>query len=156
MCCHRPVCSRGVCSTEVPLVHHRANTLYVTSPSPPHHHHSPQVTASSPYYNVLWSSGHTKGPDLQGMQPFQRINHFARSFELTRKDRLSRNVQRMQETKGAKHFNIVPKTFLLPEEYARFSACHLKERGVWIIKPVASSRGRGIYLINTVSVCLCV
>ena len=109
-----------------------------------------QVTSSSPYYNVLWQSSHAKGPDLQGMQPFQRINHFARSSELTRKDRLSRNVQRMQETKGAKHFNILPKTFLLPEEYARFSACHLKEHGVWIVKPVASSRGRGIYIINNV------
>ena len=111
-----------------------------------------QVTSTSPYYNVSWLSSHTKGPDLQAMHPFQRINHFARSSELTRKDRLSQNVQRMQETKGARHFNILPKTFLLPEEYARFSACHLREHGVWIVKPVASSRGRGIYIINNVSV----
>ncbi len=31
-----------------------------------------------------------------------------------------------------------------------FSAAHLKERGTWIVKPVASSRGRGIFLINHV------
>ena len=31
-------------------------------------------------------------------------------------------------------------------------AAYLKDRKPWIVKPVASSRGRGIYLVNHVSV----
>ena len=31
------------------------------------------------------------------------------------------------------------------------SAAYVKEKGSWIVKPIASSRGRGIYLINNVS-----
>lgn len=31
-------------------------------------------------------------------------------------------------------------------------AAYVKDKGPWIVKPIASSRGRGIYLINNVSV----
>lgn len=109
----------------------------------------------------------------------------SRSYELTRKDRLYKNIQRMQQTHGFKNFHIVPQTFVLPSEYQEFcskspvpvcqtralfeirsqssdtffalffpsliSDCHAKDKGPWIIKPVASSRGRGIYLVSNVS-----
>lgn len=45
---------------------------------------------------------------------------FSRSYELTRKDRLYKNIQRMQQTHGFKNFNIVPQTFVLPSEYQEF------------------------------------
>lgn len=108
---------------------------------------------------------------------------FCRSYELTRKDRLYKNIQRMQQMHGFKNFNIVPQTFVLPSEYQEFcskkqsakrnictkcdiysfdsstpflpfaliSDCFAKDKGPWIIKPVASSRGRGIYLVSNVS-----
>lgn len=44
----------------------------------------------------------------------------SRSYELTRKDRLYKNIQRMQQTHGLKNFNIVPQTFVLPYEYQEF------------------------------------
>lgn len=44
----------------------------------------------------------------------------SRSYELTRKDRLYKNIQRMQQTHGFKNFNIVPQTFVLPSEYQEF------------------------------------
>lgn len=107
----------------------------------------------------------------------------SRSYELTRKDRLYKNIQRMQQTHGFKNFHIVPQTFVLPSEYQEFcsktetpfmrslpssqniytfsclnlcspasiSGCYAKDKGPWIIKPVASSRGRGIYLVSNVS-----
>eukprot|EP00061_Rhincodon_typus_P003426 g20059.t1 len=42
---------------------------------------------------------------------------WSESYELTRKDRLYKNIQRMQQTFGFKHFNIVPQAYILPAEY---------------------------------------
>lgn len=44
----------------------------------------------------------------------------SRSSELTRKDRLYKNIQRMQKTHGFQNFHIVPQTFVLPTEYQEF------------------------------------
>jgi hypothetical protein len=82
------------------------------------------------------------------MLPHQRVNHFPRSYELTRKDRLYQNIERLQHSKGSKHFNFVPKTFMIPAEYSEFAATHHRMRGAWIVKPVASSRGRGIFIVS--------
>ncbi|XP_059504875.1 tubulin polyglutamylase TTLL5 isoform X2 [Stegostoma tigrinum] len=71
-----------------------------------------------------------------------------RSYELTRKDRLYKNIQRMQQTFGFKHFNIVPQAYILPAEYQELWNAHTKDKGAWIVKPVASSRGRGVYLVT--------
>lgn len=40
---------------------------------------------------------------------------------MTRKDRLYKNVQKMQQEKGLKNFNFIPTTFLLPYEFEDFS-----------------------------------
>jgi len=40
---------------------------------------------------------------------------------MTRKDRLYKNVQKMQQEKGIKNFNFIPTTFLLPYEFEDFS-----------------------------------
>lgn len=74
-----------------------------------------------------------------------------RSYELTRKDRLYKNIEQMQHLKGLKNFDIVPESYLLPLEYKDFVVAHNKYRGPWIVKPVASSRGRGIFIIHSVS-----
>jgi len=49
---------------------------------------------------------------------------------------------------GMKHFNIIPKSFVIPEDMKQFLTTFRKQQGTWIVKPIASSRGRGIYLIN--------
>uniref|UniRef100_A0A672RKJ8 Tubulin--tyrosine ligase-like protein 5 n=1 Tax=Sinocyclocheilus grahami TaxID=75366 RepID=A0A672RKJ8_SINGR len=54
----------------------------------------------------------------------------------------------MQQTHGFQNFHIVPQTFVLPAEFQEFSSSFSKDKGAWIIKPVASSRGRGIYLYD--------
>ncbi|XP_069391426.1 tubulin polyglutamylase TTLL5 isoform X2 [Paralichthys olivaceus] len=99
-------------------------------------------------FNLMWTGSHLKPYILRSLQDFQRVNHFPRSYELTRKDRLYKNIQRMQQTHGFKNFHIVPQTFVLPSEYQEFCNCFAKDKGPWIIKPVASSRGRGIYLVS--------
>ena len=47
---------------------------------------------------------------------------------MTRKDKLCMNVLRMQEKFGRKAFNIVPETFVLPDEFADFFAYFHKEK----------------------------
>lgn len=88
---------------------------------------------------------------LKQLLPHQKINHFPRSYELTRKDNLSLNVRKMQQTKGLKHFDIIPQTFVIPKELHQFRATFQKHRGTWIMKPTMLSRGRGISLISDVS-----
>lgn len=107
-----------------------------------------EVHPNSSNFNLMWTGSHIKPHTLRGMQDFQKINHFPRSYELTRKDKLYKNVQRMQHSKGVKHFDFIPESYIIPEEFNEFHAAFLKDRKPWIVKPVASSRGRGIYLVN--------
>ncbi|XP_007257406.3 tubulin polyglutamylase TTLL5 isoform X1 [Astyanax mexicanus] len=110
-----------------------------------------EVHPNSNDYNLMWTGTHLKTYLLRTLQDFQRVNHFPRSHELTRKDRLYKNIQRMQQTYGFQNFHIVPQTFVLPAEYQEFCNYFSKDKGPWIIKPVASSRGRGIYLVSSPS-----
>jgi glutathione synthase/RimK-type ligase-like ATP-grasp enzyme len=52
----------------------------------------------------------------------------------------------MQTIYGGNHFNFIPKTFILPKEYI-FLIDEMKanREQVWILKPSASSQGRGIF-----------
>ncbi|OWK64171.1 Tubulin polyglutamylase TTLL5 [Lonchura striata] len=107
-----------------------------------------EVHPNSSDYNLMWTGSHLKPCMLRSLTDVQKVNHFPRSYELTRKDRLYKNVCRMQVTHGFKTFHILPQTFILPTEYQDFCNTYSKDRGPWIVKPVASSRGRGVYLIN--------
>ncbi|NWU00607.1 TTLL5 polyglutamylase, partial [Urocynchramus pylzowi] len=107
-----------------------------------------EVHPNSSDYNLMWTGSHLKPCLLRSLTDVQKVNHFPRSYELTRKDRLYKNVCRMQLAHGFKTFHILPQTFILPTEYQDFCNTYSKDRGPWIVKPVASSRGRGVYLIN--------
>ncbi|XP_032883367.1 tubulin polyglutamylase TTLL5 isoform X2 [Amblyraja radiata] len=107
-----------------------------------------EVHPNSNDFNLMWTGSHLKPYLLRTLLEFQKVNHFPRSYELTRKDRLYKNIQRMQQTHGFKHFNIIPQAFLLPAEYQELWNAHTKDKGPWIVKPVASSRGRGVYLVS--------
>ena len=71
---------------------------------------------------------------------------------MSRKDFLKRNIERAQKfsNKSKAVFDIMPLTFILPKEYVAFletfSDLEDKEGSMnyWIMKPAASSRGRGI------------
>ena len=68
------------------------------------------------------------------------MNHFPQSFHITRKDLMYKSVSKMREIHGAKHFNFIPKTFLLPNEFVYLEAEMERDKEkLWIAKPAASS-----------------
>ena len=80
----------------------------------------------------------------------KRCNHFPGTFQLGRKDSMWRNIGRMIREHGDE-YRIVPKTWILPEDYRRFQ----KEREdcpddskLWILKPANNACGRGIRVLT--------
>jgi len=108
-------------------------------------------------WNLLWSWSKIKS-DLMKLLVFQRANHFIGAKNVSRKDFLKSNIERSRKfsNKASKEFNIMPLTFILPKEYVEFltifSDLEDKEgkMNYWIMKPSASSRGRGISLVNEI------
>jgi len=104
-------------------------------------------------WNLLWT-GANRGDIVSPLDILQKTNHFPGIFQIGRKDNLCRNINRLKRIHG-KEYSICPVTYTLPEDLQRF----IKDREsketanwIWIMKPCASSCGRGIKLIgpNTV------
>lgn len=102
-----------------------------------------EVPACNVDFNLLWTGSHPKPSIFRSLGSHQRVNHFPRSYELTRKDRLYKNIESMQHTRGVRNFDFIPQTFIMPGDYKEFCGAHYRVKGPWIVKPVASSRGRG-------------
>jgi hypothetical protein len=70
-------------------------------------------------WTALWSK-HQNEVQMKELNCLQKINHFPYSFELTRKDRLIANIVKMQDKFGKEEFNIIPDSYILPDEFADF------------------------------------
>lgn len=80
------------------------------------------------------------------LKSYQKINHFPGTYEIGHKDRLWKNVNRLIAVFGRKQFAFVPRTFILPEEFPLLREAW--EGKKWILKPPASSRGRGVSVVS--------
>ncbi|KAL0029059.1 hypothetical protein WJX77_003291 [Trebouxia sp. C0004] len=97
-------------------------------------------------WNVLWSKA-LKPEAYSALTKFQRANHFPGTWQLGRKDKLCTNLARAKRTRGS-FFDAIPKFYILPrdrQELKQYAAAHPDQ--LYIQKPVASSRGRGIKLV---------
>jgi tubulin polyglutamylase TTLL4 len=110
-----------------------------------------KYTPSNKLFNILWAKRATPAI-LSTLHAYQKINHFPATWGIGRKDSLAMNVGRMRRQYGASAINIVPVSFILPrdkDELADDVAQATEQSGAvptYIVKPSASSCGRGIKL----------
>ncbi|GAX74993.1 hypothetical protein CEUSTIGMA_g2439.t1 [Chlamydomonas eustigma] len=117
-------------------------------------------------WNLLWTWSVKARVPFSDLLVWQRVNHFPEAKQLTRKDLLKKHLVRYQVMHGGSRLgyllNILPTTYTLPKESTQFAEAFLrashgvepsitqpKDCNLWILKPVGSSRGRGISLINS-------
>ncbi|NWX55913.1 TTLL4 polyglutamylase, partial [Promerops cafer] len=93
---------------------------------------------------------HMKSPGFKAIREHQKLNHFPGSFQIGRKDRLCRNLLKMQARYGKKEFNFFPQSFILPQDIKLLRKAWEEgaSRQKWIVKPPASARGIGIQVIH--------
>lgn len=112
-------------------------------------------------WNLLWTWSKPR-VERKTLLVWQKVNHFQHAKALTRKDCLKKNIGKYLAMGGRMkqaYECFVPKTFLLPQEYvafvqafqARSASLVGTKSNIWIMKPVALSRGRGISLVNDLS-----
>ena len=103
-------------------------------------------------WTIMWYCGSIKTQIYQGLTKYQKVNHFPRSNELTRKDLICENMNRMNSLHGDAHYDFVPKTFNLPKEHAiLIEEMERDPERWWIVKPAASSQGKGIYFTKNIN-----
>ncbi|XP_022074937.2 tubulin polyglutamylase TTLL4 [Acanthochromis polyacanthus] len=93
---------------------------------------------------------HMKSPSFRTLGEHQKLNHFPGTFQIGRKDRLWRNLSKMQVRFGKQEFSFFPKTFILPQDIKLLRKAweDSGSKQKWIIKPPASARGMGIQVIH--------
>ncbi|CAJ1079024.1 tubulin polyglutamylase TTLL4 isoform X1 [Xyrichtys novacula] len=93
---------------------------------------------------------HMKSPGFKALGEHQKLNHFPGTFQIGRKDRLWRNLSKMQLRFGKQEFSFFPRTFILPQDIKLLRKAWEDggSRQKWIIKPPASARGIGIQVIH--------
>jgi len=96
--------------------------------------------------------------DKVHLENWQRLNHYRNGKELCRKDLMAKNIKKKRralEKEGkyeeAAAYDFIPTTFMLPREYSMFVEKFKEVGGVWIMKPIGSAQGKGIFMFTRLS-----
>lgn len=104
------------------------------------------ITHNPDHFNTSWGRQfHAK--EYINCTSWQKINHFAGAFLMGRKDNFHNAMKNLNQRIG-KDSNFYPTSFLLPSEIHEAESL-FSTYPLWIFKPCASSRGRGIHLISS-------
>lgn len=68
---------------------------------------------------IVWNVGVVASSIYQTLGAYHKINHFPKSFEITRKDLMLQNLSKMQSKHGI-NYKYFPRTFILPAEGVQF------------------------------------
>ncbi|CAJ0580630.1 unnamed protein product, partial [Mesorhabditis spiculigera] len=119
-----------------------------------HAHGFMQCSPKSRSFNLFWSSGHVPPEKLRDLQPWQRVNHFPRSFLITYKHYLYDNISLMRRQFG-EAYDFIPEYYVTPRDYDLLVEEHEKneklsvEPTMYIVKPVDGCQGRGIFFTDS-------
>jgi tubulin polyglutamylase TTLL4 len=104
-------------------------------------------------WTTLWGK-HSHMTNLKNYHCLQKVNHFPGSWAVGRKDRLQRTLTAMKRVHGS-HYDFLPQGFILPTErnsllrhLQTLDDSTLNGKHMFIMKPVASSCGKGIRLVS--------
>jgi hypothetical protein len=87
---------------------------------------------------------------IKKLNKYQRFNHFPCTWQIGRKDNLWKNYK-VYHNEYPEDYTYIPYTYTLPEDYQEMvKAVTADPNTHWIVKPVASSRGRGIRLLTSI------
>ena len=106
-------------------------------------------------WNLFWTDTSVSTERVMRLQKFQKINHFPGMYQICRKGDLARSLTRIARA-FPKAFRFFPRTWALPEHGAAFKAqlaadarSKSKKQRTYIVKPVASCQGKGIFLTRS-------
>ena len=105
-----------------------------------------EQTEDKVHWNTSWGRQFVIN-QYRGCKSWQKVNHFAGAFMMGRKDYFHKRMAELKERIGDEA-DFYPESYLLPAEKEECKK-HYKDHRLWIIKPNSSSRGRGIYVINS-------
>jgi tubulin polyglutamylase TTLL6/13 len=111
-------------------------------------HYIPSVEKDSKNWNLKWVDTYVDTDQLTIMSPYQKINHYPGMCNITRKNLLGRNLQRLAKA-FPEEYSFFPRTWLLPSEYNDLKK-DMKLGKHYIVKPEASCQGKGIFIINSI------
>ena len=105
-----------------------------------------EVYQSKDPWALFWSAGMTKPFVFQNLWKGQKVNHFPRCGELTRKDSLCFRLTWMKDLFGARHFSFMPDSFVVPRDAKLIQAEAKQKKQLWIFKPAHLCQGKGIFI----------
>lgn len=77
-------------------------------------------TNSNKQFTIFWNNSSIKPEIYANLKGYQKINHHPKSVEICRKDYMCKNISKMM-LKFGNSFNIIPKTFILPNDLSLIS-----------------------------------
>ncbi|OMJ89261.1 hypothetical protein SteCoe_8649 [Stentor coeruleus] len=101
-------------------------------------------------WNVLWIGKSAQAYLYEDLNPYQRINHFPNSFEITRKDKMCLNLMAMK-AKFPNDYDFFPDTYIIPKVIGDFTLKFYEQDCQWIVKPCNSSQGKGIFILESLN-----
>lgn len=105
-----------------------------------------KLTQDRSRWNASWGRQFIES-EYRKCEAWQKINHFGGAFKMGKKNELHKRMQELRSRVG-NFASFYPESYLLPQDQKLLNM-NWKNHRIWIVKPAASSRGRGIYMLSS-------
>lgn len=98
-------------------------------------------------WDLCWTDSAITPDRLSTMKLHQKINHFPGMYAIARKNTMATHLNKLRKLFPT-DYGFYPKTWMLPTDLYEFKQETRGTKRTFIVKPEASSQGKGIYLVN--------